>query len=110
MVPVTYNPHAVFIVKTYPVTHNLCGDLVYEPRYNGQALNGQILTYVEATRKFTVSTDDTSLSGQIVPYSVIATLVNYPVGTYANAPSAENGANILFDDPCNSPVSFFAST
>jgi hypothetical protein len=41
---------------------------------------------------------------------VIATLVNYPVGTYANAPSAENGANILFDNPCNSPVSFFAST
>jgi len=45
-----------------------------------------------------------------VPYSVIATLVNYPVGTYANAPSSENGANILFDDPCNSLVSLFAST
>ena len=34
-VPQTYNPHAVFIVTTYPVTHNLCGTLVYEPRYNG---------------------------------------------------------------------------
>ena len=106
----TYNPHAVFIVRTYPQVHNLCGSLVYEPRYNGQPLNGQVLTYAEATRKFTVSTDNTDLSGQIVPYSVIATLVNYPVDTFATAPSAENGANILFDDPCNSLVSLFAST
>jgi hypothetical protein len=109
-VPVTYNPHAVFIVKTYPQDHSLCGSLVYEPRYNGQPLTGQVLSYTEATRKFTVSTDDSALSGQIVPYSVIATLVNYPVGSFATAPSSENGANILFDDPCNSLVSLFTST
>ena len=109
-VPVTYNPHAVFLVKTKPVDHNLCGSLVYEPRYNGQALTGQVLTYVSATRKFTVSTDDDTLSGNIVPYSVIATLVNYPADQYASAPSVENGANILFNDPCRTPVSLFEST
>jgi hypothetical protein len=68
------------------------------------------LSYVTATRKFTVSTSDQSLIGEIVPYSVIATLSNYPVDQYSNAPVAENGANILFDNPCNVPVSFFAST
>ena len=62
-VPVTYDPHPVFLVKTNPVSHNLCGALVYEPRYNGQALTGQVLTYVEATRKFTVSTENDALSG-----------------------------------------------
>jgi hypothetical protein len=77
--PVTYNPHAVFLVKTVPIIHSLCGVLVYEPRYNGQALTNEVLTYATGTRKFTVSTDDTSLIGEIVPYSVIATLANYPV-------------------------------
>ena len=31
----TYGAHAIFLVKTEPITHNLCGNLVYEPRYNG---------------------------------------------------------------------------
>ena len=76
---VTYDEHAVFLVKTVPITHSLCGVLVYEPRYNGQALNIEVLTYASDTRKFTVSTDNDNLSGTIVPYSVIATLNNYPV-------------------------------
>jgi hypothetical protein len=98
----TYDPHAVFTVKTVPTTHTLCGDLVYEPRYNGQALDGVVLTYASDTRKFTVNSEDDSLIAQIVPYSVIATLINYPVGTYSSAPSVENGANILFNNPCTS--------
>jgi hypothetical protein len=36
----TYDSHAVFLVKTVPTTHTLCGTLVYEPRYNGQPLTG----------------------------------------------------------------------
>jgi hypothetical protein len=61
---------------------------------------GEGLTYAEATRKFTVSTDDTSLQGTIVPYSVVATLVNYPIGTFTTAPQIVGGANILFGNPC----------
>jgi hypothetical protein len=106
----TYGSHAIFLVKTWPIPHTLCGNLVYEPRYNGEALSGQVLSYVAATRKFTVETSDTNLIGQIVPYSVIATLVNYPVNQYSEAPSAENGANILFNNPCATPISYAAST
>ena len=36
----TYDSHSIFLVKTEPIPHTLCGNLVYEPRYNGQALNG----------------------------------------------------------------------
>ena len=41
---------------------------------------------------------------------MIATLVDYPTIDYPSAPTAENGANILFNNPCNNPVSFAAST
>lgn len=35
---VTYNAHPVFLVKTEPINHLLCGILQYEPRYNGESL------------------------------------------------------------------------
>ena len=69
-----------------------------------------MLSYVAATRKFTVETSDTNLIGKIVPYSVKATFVNYPVSQYIDTPVVENGANILFNNPCAIPISFAAST
>ena len=69
-----------------------------------------MLSYVAATRKFTVETSDTNLIGKIVPYSVKATFVNYPVSQYIDTSVAESGANILFNNPCDIPVSFNAST
>jgi len=74
----TYAPHSAFQVVTVPITHTLCGNLVYQPLYNGQPLDGNVLSYNEPSREFTVSTDDSGMSGQIVPYSIIGTLVNYP--------------------------------
>ena len=68
------------------------------------------MSYTTSTREFTVETNDSDLVGKIVPYSVIATLVNYPVNQYSEAPSAENGANILFNNPCAIPASYAAST
>jgi hypothetical protein len=98
-------------VKTEPINHNLCGNIVYEPRYNGEALNGEVLAYDSDTREFTVESGNEDLVGEIVPYSVIATLADYPRGDdFPDAPSAENGANILFNNPCNDPFSFAAST
>ena len=94
----TYDSHEAFRVKTR-TRYNLCGPLVYEPRYNGKPLTGQVLTYASDTRKFSVNSNDADLIGTSVPYSVIATFKNYPVGDYASAPTAENGADILFSNP-----------
>ena len=58
LVAETYDPHTVFLVKTKPITHSLCGVLVYEPRYNRQELDDSVLTYAEDTRKFTVNSDE----------------------------------------------------
>ena len=83
---------------------------MYEPRYNEQSLDGQTtLSYDTATRIFTVNSSDPSLSGTVVPYSVIATFADYPLNDYSKAPVVENGANILFDEPCESPTVFKAS-
>jgi hypothetical protein len=102
--------HARFTIKTTPVSHLLCGNLVYEPRYNNLALTGNPpVTYATSTRKFTVESTDEDLENTVVPYSVIATLVNYPLASYSSAPKEEGGANVLYGNPCDSPVLFEAS-
>ena len=54
----------MFLVKTVPISHSLCGVLVYYPEYNRLPLTGgEPLTYVTETRKFTVSSDDPDLIG-----------------------------------------------
>ena len=92
-------------MNTTPINHSLCGVLIYEPRYGDEELSDSVpLTYDSDSRKFTIESNESTLIDTVVPYSVIVTLEEYPINTYPNAPEEENGANILFGNPCDSPT------
>lgn len=66
---------------TQPIEHTLCGALSIVAKFNGEPVpeaNGDPLTYVSSTKRFTVFTNNDDYILQILPYSLTATFVNYP--------------------------------
>jgi hypothetical protein len=90
--------------------HTLCGDLKYTPSYNDQPLGSDDpLTYDDSSREFTIVSTNASLSGTIVPYGVDVEFITWPKSIYSTVSTATNGANVEYDNPCNTITSFAAT-
>ena len=84
---------------------------MYFPKFDGERLDGDDpLTYDAATNTFTAGvSNDGTLIGEIVEYSVCAEFVDYPTegpDAVAGAPTAETVGSIEFINPCIDPFSF----
>ena len=94
--------HSPFTVATNPISHTLCGDLVYTSTFMSVAITGAStpLSYSASTLTHTVYSEDITLKGTSLQYTVKAAFVNYPTIT-SSSPDAK--ANIQFLDPCPTP-------
>ena len=63
-------------------------------------VDGDPLSYNEANRQFTALSDDDTLYGQVLPYSVEAEFSTYPKATNPTVSTAEATADVSFGDPC----------
>ena len=105
--PEQFPVHAPFTVNTVPITHDYCGSLTFVPKFNDQGLvSGGPLTYSEAERQFTADSDDITLIGQIIPFSVEAEFADYPLASNPSVSTAAATADVEFDNPCLDPFVF----
>ena len=96
--------HTAFTVVTTPISHTLCGDLVYTSTFMSAAITSAStpVSYSASTLTHTVYSEDITLKGTSQLYTVKAAFVNYPSIT-SSAPDAK--AYIQFLDPCPTPES-----
>lgn len=81
-----------------------CGEIQVTPKYEGVPLTGsEILKYNNLVNRFSIETDDYDLNGMIKKYSLNGKFKDY-AGTSADEEEVE--AEIRFEDPCLSPVTF----
>jgi len=105
----TWTPYSTgaWSVATTPVTHTLCGGLTITPQYEGfDLIGGEPITHTSGTDALTVESTDGDLIGETKAYSLVATLTNYPVGTYATADTETLSGTIQFLNPCDNPFTF----
>ena len=105
-----YDAHPAFTITTIPIPHTLCGNIAYSATFDGNAVDGDPLDYDPDTRKFTAESEDINLIGVTKPYTVIATLANWPPINYFTAPSVTGSSTIKFVDPCLNPFTFESTT
>ena len=100
--------HTAFTVVTTPISHTLCGDLVYTSTFMSVAITSAStpVSYSASTLTHTVYSEDITLKGTSQLYTVKAAFVNYPTIT-SSAPDAK--AYIQFLDPCPTPESVVSS-
>ena len=97
--------HNRFTVETYPVQHDLCGEITYEAFFNGQpvagtTLNTSPLQYDPSTGVFTFFTDSPNLIGTH-EYTVRAYLTKYQnTATFGSDITASATNNIVVKDAC----------
>lgn len=103
--------HAAFTVATTPITHTLCGDVTLTVQFDGVNIGAgeDVVSYDEATRTFTVDSDDADLIGETKAYSITAELANYPTIFHASADTQTLTKNIVFQNPCLDPFTFAAT-
>ena len=69
------------------------------------------ISYDSAGEVFTVETDEEDKFNEtIFEYCLFAEFENYKVDEYTNASSQEDCAEIEFNNPCEEPFAFSAST
>ena len=100
---------------TVPVTHNLCGGITVVAKYDGQPIglpdNNDPMQYNAANNQFSALSSNQALQGQTKPYSLEATLTNWPPTDplYPNSFKRVSSNFIEFDNPCDDPFSFAAT-
>ena len=98
-----YAAHPESTVSTTPITHTLCGDLDYTPKYDGQPPNfstGPFTGYDPTTRVFTAESSDPALIDTSAPYTVETEFKDYPKSVYNTVSTATNSDTINFGNEC----------
>jgi hypothetical protein len=72
--------HSAFTVATSPISHTLCGDLVYTSTFMSITLTetSTPVSYSSSTLTHTVYSEDITLKATSQQYTVKAAFVNYP--------------------------------
>jgi hypothetical protein len=108
----TYLP-GTFTVNTVPIAHDLCGDFVFTPTYEGTPLadlTNPILSFSETPKEFTVNTDDENLVGTVKAYGVNVEFATYPSADWSSVATATATEDITFSNPCIQDFNFAAAT
>ena len=94
------------MIKTVPIEHSLCGGLTYTSTFDGAAISvNWPVKYDASTRTHNVYSEDEALKGVVKPYTVQASLTDYPTTV-----SEVKTANIQFKDPCPAPEDLTATS
>ena len=104
--------HGLFTIETEPIEHNLCGDILLTPQYDGSDLPPtdsltQVI-YSSADRQFSITSTNGDLIGNDKSYSVNAQLLNYDPSTYTGVSIAKASGIINFINPCLVPFGLTA--
>ena len=84
--PYEWNSGSAYTIDTLPITHSLCGPLLYTASYdstNIDSLTGTV-SMSRSDQDFTIETADDTLINQSKPYTLAAQFVDYPLDSFTS--------------------------
>ena len=101
--------HDPFTVSTVPIDHDFCGLLTVVAKLDGvvvDLINSDPLMYIEQSRMFIAYSNDDTLYGKILPYSLEAEFTEYPKIDNPTVSTGYTEADVSFNNPCWYPSTF----
>jgi hypothetical protein len=91
-------------VKTRLTQHNLCGSIKFTILFDNAVNDESVMTFDETNLEFTAESTDGSLIDQVISYTVIVELEDYP-----EIDPDQAFGTIEFTNPCKELTTFTAT-